>query len=87
MPTLDCRQRIRYTEPMKKPSSLGVGLWVVGGVFGLYLLGGVAIWVDLLYLNGRFHSALPTSVQDTLTSIYLPFNAVFFPLLERLGII
>jgi hypothetical protein len=71
--SLDCRRRISYTEPMKKPSSgLGVGLWVVGGLVGMYLLGALAIYGDYRFNRFGTYVALPWQAKKTLGFIYTP---------------
>jgi hypothetical protein len=84
---LDCRQRVSYTDPMKKPSSgLGIGVWAVGGLVGLYLLGYAFLFADWV-MGSEFKGRLPMPVQDFIQIIYLPMRPVTEFLLRRLGII
>lgn len=57
---------------MKKPSSgLGVGLWAVGGLVALYLLGGVAYWYDALENGSQNLENLPRILLSTADALYL----------------
>lgn len=56
---------------MKKPSSgVEVALWTVGGLVALYLIGGVAIWVDEVYIGqGRL---VGLELNDVIVALYGP---------------
>jgi len=67
---------------MKKTSSdLNVGLWVVGGLVGLYLLGAAAIAADSM-VGTMWFSHLPNSGRTVIVVLYKPF----FDTLSKLGI-
>jgi hypothetical protein len=64
---------------MKKPSSsLGIGLWVVGGLVAIYLAGAAFMYLDHR-LGYPFYKLCPKPVQSAITFIY---NPLFQPLYE-----
>lgn len=73
---------------MKKPSNgLGVGLWVVGGIVGLYLIGAIFISLDLRFFRGEWFAYLinssPPWFYPFLVDVYAPTLSV----LKSIGLI
>jgi len=73
---------------MKKPSSgIGFGLWLVGGLLGLYLMGAICISLDLRFFQGAWFAYLinssPPWVYPFLVDVYAPTLSV----LKSLGLI
>ena len=67
---------------MKRPSSgLGVGLWSVGGLIALYLLGFGLLWIDGEVTRTGLYHRLPPGPQAFIHAIYSPLVL----LLYRLG--
>ena len=70
---------------MKMPSSgLGVGLWAVGGLVAIYLLGAVWVYNDRTFMIAEYHpKGPPNVVRNIAVFLYYPF----FEFLNRLGLI
>jgi hypothetical protein len=69
---------------MKKPSSgLGVALWGVGGLLGLYVMGALAIYLDeFVFKTYYIFKTLPPWVGEYVQVIYTPLGW----LIDRMGL-
>lgn len=69
---------------MKRPSSdFGVGLWVAGGLVGLYLLGALALYVDEEVFGTYYlFESLPPPAKKIVLLVYIPLGW----LLEKMGL-